>query len=105
MADTIRLLILDDDADFARTLADLLPARFQSKTAYSIRQAAEQLAAYPFDWIVSDFVLAEHNGFDFLKTLSSLAQSPKVIFITAFANKEMAISLLNQYQCDCNAYS
>lgn len=81
--------------EFADHLSGLMPSRFQVKTAYSLKQAIEQLTQYPFDSVVADFVLAEYDGFDFLKTLNSLKSPAKVIFITAFANKEMAISLLN----------
>lgn len=90
-----KILIIDDDAEFAEHLAGLMPTNYQVKTAYSLKQAIERLTCYPFDGIVSDFVLAEHDGFDFLKTLCSFKQPPKIVFMTAFANKEMAISLLN----------
>lgn len=90
-----KVLIVDDDAEFAEHLAGLMPSRYQVKTAYSIKQAVEQLTRYPFDSIVSDFVLAEYDGVEFLKTVYSLKNPPKIVFITAFANKEMAISLLN----------
>ncbi|HRO68166.1 MAG TPA: response regulator transcription factor, partial [Pseudobdellovibrionaceae bacterium] len=59
------------------------------------KQATEKLARYPFDGIVSDFILAEHDGFEFLEAVHSLKDPPKIVFMTAFANKEMAISLLN----------
>ena len=95
MTTTKRVLILDDDANFAQTLAGVLPSTYQAKTVFSLKQAVEQMALSPFDWIVSDFILAEYNGFDFLKTLNTLGRPPKVVFMTAFANKEMAISLLN----------
>lgn len=90
-----RVLIIDDDSEFAEHLSLLMPAHYQVKTAYSLKQAMDQLTKYPFDSVVSDFVLAEYDGFEFLKSLHSLAQPPKIIFMTAFANKEMAISLLN----------
>jgi DNA-binding response OmpR family regulator len=90
-----RVLIIDDDSEFAEHLADLMPSHYQVKTAYSLKQANERLTCYPFDSIISDFVLAEHDGFEFLKTIHSLKHPPKIVFMTAFANKEMAISLLN----------
>lgn len=91
-----KVLIVDDDSDFAEHLAGLMPSHYQVKTAYSLKQAQGQLAKYPFDSVVSDYILAEYDGLEFLKTVRSLSKPPKVIFITAFANKEMAISLLNQ---------
>lgn len=90
-----RVLIIDDDSEYAEHLSQLMPSHYQAKTAYSLKQAMEQLTKYPFDSVVSDFVLAEYDGFEFLKSLHSLAEPPKIIFMTAFANKEMAISLLN----------
>jgi len=90
-----RVLIVDDDSEFAEHLAGLMPACYHVKTAYSPKQAMEQLTQYPFDSIVSDFVLGEYDGLEFLKSIRSLTHPPKIIFITAFANKEMAISLLN----------
>lgn len=90
-----KVLIIDDDSEFAESLARLMPSHYQVKTAYSPKQAMDQLTRYPFESIVSDFVLAECDGFEFLKTVRSLSNPPEVIFITAFASKEMAISLLN----------
>jgi two-component system OmpR family response regulator len=90
-----KVLIIDDDSDFAEHLAGLMPSHYQVKTVYSSKQAMEQLTRYPFDSIVSDFVLAECDGFELLKAIHFLTCPPKVVFITAFANKEMAISLLN----------
>lgn len=91
-----RVLIVDDDSEFADSLGNLMPARFVTQTAYSLKQAVVLITQNPFDSVVSDFVLAEHNGFDFLETIQSLNSPPKVFFMTAFANKDMAISLLNQ---------
>ncbi|MBX3022370.1 MAG: response regulator transcription factor [Bdellovibrionales bacterium] len=91
-----RILILDDDAEFAESLAQLLPTHYHVKTAFSLKQATDQLARYPFECVVSDFVLAEHDGFEFLKALHTYENPPKIVFMTAFANKDMAISLLNQ---------
>lgn len=93
---THKVLIIDDDSEFAEHLAGLMPSHYQVKTAYSPKQAMEQLSRYPFDSIVSDFVLAEYDGLEFLKNIQSLAHMPQIVFITAFANKQMAISLLNQ---------
>lgn len=90
-----KILIVDDDSDFAEHLAGLMPSHYQVKTAYSLKLALDLLNRFPFDSIVSDFMLADYNGFEFLKAIKSLAHPPKVVFITAFANKEMAISLLN----------
>lgn len=91
-----RILVIDDDAEFAESLARLLPSHYHAKTAFSLKQATDQLARYPFECIVSDFILAEHDGFEFLKALNTYENPPKVVFMTAFANKDMAISLLNQ---------
>lgn len=90
-----KVLVIDDDSEFAEHLASLMPSHYQVKTAYSLKQATARLISYPFDSIVADFILADHDGFEFLKVVHSLKHPPKVVFITAFANKEMAISLLN----------
>lgn len=39
--------------------------------------------------------MAENDGFEFLEIAHTLKNPPKVIFMTAFATKQMAISLLN----------
>lgn len=90
-----KILIVDDDIEYAEGLAKLMPSHFQVKTAFTLKQAAEQLASYPFDCVVSDFVLAENDGFEFLEIAHALKNPPKVIFMTAFATKHIAISLLN----------
>lgn len=37
-----KILIVDDDSEFAEHLAGLMPSNYQIKTAYSLKQAMEQ---------------------------------------------------------------
>lgn len=90
------ILILDDDERLNQTLAAVLSTKFHTKSAYSIKDATKLISMSPFDAIVSDFMLSDGNGLDVLSFINTIQPRPKLIFITAYAEKDMAIELINQ---------
>jgi DNA-binding response OmpR family regulator len=90
-----KILLIDDDARLVATLSELLSQTFFVKSALDLKDAAKYISTLEFDAIICDFVLGDGNGIDVVKLIKTLQPRPKLIFITAFANKEMAIELLN----------
>jgi DNA-binding response OmpR family regulator len=90
-----KILLIDDDARLVTTLSELLSKTFFVKSALDLKDAAKFISTLEFDAIICDFILSDGNGIDVVKLIKSLQPRPKLIFITAFADKEMAINLLN----------
>lgn len=91
-----RILILEDDIRLGETLATILACKFKVETASKIAEAAKLISSTRFDAIVADFILNDGNGFNLLNLLDKVQPRPKVIFITAYAEKDMAVKLLNK---------
>lgn len=91
-----KLLLIDDDVRLLTTLSELLSEKFFVKTASTLKDAARYISTLEFDAIICDFILSDGNGTDAVKLIKTLQPRPKLVFITAFADKEMAIELLNQ---------
>jgi PAS domain S-box-containing protein len=66
----LRLLVVEDHADTARTLARLLRgAGFQVKTAGDVTTGVRLATAEPFDLLISDLGLPDGTGYDLLKRI------------------------------------
>jgi DNA-binding response OmpR family regulator len=90
-----KILLIDDDARLVTTLSELLSQKFFVKSALDLKDAAKFISTLEFDAVICDFVLNDGNGIDVVKLIKTLQPRPKLIIITAFANKEIAIELLN----------
>jgi PAS domain S-box-containing protein len=63
-----RILLVEDHADSARTLARLLGrAGYIVKTAASVASALQLIASEPFDILISDIGLPDATGYDLMK--------------------------------------
>lgn len=91
-----KILLIDDDERLLTTLSELLSEKFFVKTASTLKDAARYISTLEFDAIICDFILSDGNGIDAVKLIKTLQPRPKLIFITAFASKDIAIQLLNE---------
>ena len=84
-----RILIVDDDVDFAASLADLLePRGYEVTTACEPEQALQLLSTSDPSIVMVDIRLGRHSGVEFLPRL--LAARPELIciMITAYGDAE-----------------
>src|ERR1700720_490703 len=92
-----RILIVDDDVDFAASLADLLePRGYEVTTACEPEQALQLLSTSDPSIVMVDIRLSRHSGVEFLPRL--LAARPELIciMITAYGDMGTAISALRR---------
>jgi diguanylate cyclase (GGDEF)-like protein/PAS domain S-box-containing protein len=92
-----RILIVDDDVDFAASLADLLePRGYEVTTACEPEQALQLLSTSDPSIVMVDIRLGRHSGVEFLPRL--LAARPELIciMITAYGDMGTAISALRR---------
>lgn len=91
-----KVLLIEDDVRLKETLSLLLSPQFKVQTADSVAEATKLASSNRFDAIISDFVLNDGDGFSMLNFINKIQPRPKLFFITAYAEKDMAIKLLNE---------
>lgn len=79
----MRILIIDDDRDFADSLAELLELdNHQVELAFTANIGMELFKASPFDTIFVDILLADQNGLELLRTLKPRRPDANFFIIT-----------------------
>lgn len=95
-----RVLIVDDNADLAGALRDVLGAAREGREPYDVRTATtgiEALAmakAEPFDVAIVDVKLPDASGVDLIRPLREATHDAEVVLITGFASMDAAIAAL-----------
>lgn len=94
----IRILYVDDEPEILTLGKEFLEMNngFQVDTVKSVPQALLLIAQHPYDAIISDYVMPDMTGLDFLTQVRSL--DPKIPFIifTGQGNESVVIEALNQ---------
>lgn len=89
MLDPLRILIVDDDADMAVTLGDILEANgYQVDIAPDGPQALARLQRQPYDVIFLDIRMPQMSGVEVLREARLLGPETLVVMMTAYAVPE-----------------
>ena len=87
-----RLLLVDDEKDFVKQLADRLVLReFDVFQAYSGKQAVEKINSALFDVVILDVAMPEMDGIETLKQIKIKAPITEIIMLTGHGTVETAI--------------
>jgi PAS domain S-box-containing protein len=99
LTDNLRISVLyvEDERLVSKVMKELLElqGRFVVDTAYSVQDAYERLKQGQYDVIVSDYLLPEKDGLQFLKELRESGNSIPFILFTGKGREEVAIKALN----------
>jgi len=88
----IRVLLVDDEKDFAETLAQRLEVRgFEAKTAFSWDECLDLIREHEFDVVILDILMPGKDGIETLKEIKSIKPLIQVIMLTGHATVETAI--------------
>ena len=92
------ILIVDDDELVLSSLRGVfsLQTDYQLHEASEPKKALELVARTPLDVVISDFLMPEMNGIDFLKEVSRLQPDAVRLLLTGYADKENAIRAINE---------
>ncbi|MDD3437276.1 MAG: ATP-binding protein [Candidatus Gastranaerophilales bacterium] len=92
------ILVVDDDKIVTSTLKTLFRLEGFSDAHYfnNPNEAAEFLKTNKPDLILSDFLMPEMNGFEFLSIAKKLYPEVSMILLTGYADKENAIRAINE---------
>jgi len=87
-----RVLVVDDDDDVRRTIADLLSGRgYQILGVSSLYQAREALQREAFDLVLCDLRLDDGSGLELLRELRGHQPRIHAILMTGYASMETAV--------------
>ena len=86
---TIRLLLVDDEKDFANYTAKRLSARgMQVQIAYDGKSAMALAAARPIDVVVLDLLMPGMNGFEVFREIKKLRPHAQFIMLSGHVDRE-----------------
>ncbi len=92
-----KILVVDDDSLVTSSLKTLFMLEGFSDVAYfnSPLLALDYLKSHNCDVIISDFMMPEMNGIQFLSNVKSILPNSSLILLTGYADKENAIKAIN----------
>ena len=93
----LHILCVDDETKFLDSTKNILETQneFTVETASSVDEALEKMSTTEFDVIISDYVLPEKSGLDFLKELRESGNNIPFILFTGKGREEVAVKALN----------
>lgn len=87
-----RVLIVDDEEEFVRTLSERLTLRdYDVTTSLSGEDAVEKVRHYNFDVVVLDVLMPGMDGVETLREIKGIKPLIEVIMLTGHATVESAI--------------
>lgn len=92
----IYVLIIDDEEDLAKTIAERLEIRgIKTQTAIDSEQAFNLIRSNPPDVVVLDLMMPGIGGLGILKQINLLEHKIPVILLTGYGSKERSIEGMN----------
>lgn len=98
MIKTSKIVVVDDDKIVTSALKTLLKMEGFLDAHYfnDPKEAVEFLKSEKPDLILSDFLMPEMNGFEFLSIAKEIYPEVSMILLTGYADKENAIKAINE---------
>jgi CheY-like chemotaxis protein len=85
---TLRVLVADDNADFAENIAEILGIEGHSVTvAYDGEEAVRRASAESFDLVLLDVKMPRKDGIQALLEIRSKSPATTIVMLTAYASR------------------
>lgn len=97
MNEKIKVMIVDDEENVRNALKRVLKREgYEIETAGSGGEALNSINSFKPDVVISDFLMPEMNGVEFLKILRDRHPEVIRIILTAHADIQMALQAINE---------
>lgn len=100
MAESARLLVVDDDRAVVDYLLEVLAPRYATSGETSPQVALERIAREDFDVVISDVEMPGLRGPDLLAAVLEHKPRQAMLLITAFGSIELAVETVRAGACD-----
>lgn len=90
----IKILVVDDEPGIRKLLSDILSERYAVAVADSVTGALDAASRFQPDVVVSDIRMPGEDGLVLLERMAKAHPKTLVIFMTAYADKDVAIKAL-----------
>lgn len=91
-----KILIVEDNADYANQLADILVDNgYETKCAPDPMSGIEEFAKGDFDLVISDYKMSHLDGIRFLTAVKNIKPSVKCMLLTGYASEEVELAALD----------
>jgi serine/threonine protein kinase len=94
------VLVVDDEPHMLELITRTLRRSVDVRTARSVAEALQALAAAPFDAVLTDERMPEQRGMELLAHVARESPRTARIMITAFADTELMLSAINRGHVD-----
>ncbi len=95
--DARRVLIVDDEKDFAASLEDIFESRgYWVEKAHSSKEALEKIEKFDAQVLLLDIRLGRSSGIDLIRRLSAVRSGILTVMMTAYASTDTAIEALQR---------
>lgn len=91
-----RILIVDDESSICISLSLALESDYEMSWETDPMRALERLQEEPFDLVLLDMVIGEHDGLDILVKIKKLAPLVSVIMMTAYGSIRSSVSAMTR---------
>lgn len=89
MSDLKTILLVDDDEAHLLWSSEVLKeSGFAIETARSAKEAIKLIKGKPYDLIISDLVMPEMSGLDFVRNIATIRKGQKAIILTGHGDVE-----------------
>lgn len=97
---TIKILLVEDSADYARLLNDYLAkadaGRFELERVRTLREALEQLGQRGYDVVLLDLSLDDSEGLSTFRRVRAAARHLPIIVLSGLADEAVAVQALHE---------
>lgn len=96
MADSKRILVVDDEEAVNTVLGELLrDAGYDVSFAMTCGDGIQQMEGGSFDLVITDKNLPDDSGMEIIRRARSMENGPEAVMITAYASLETAIEAMD----------
>lgn len=97
MAQSLSVLVVDDNQMMAKTLQDIFKVKgYQAETAYSGPEALEKINTNLFDCVLSDIKMPDVNGVELYRAIKAKHPDLPVVLMTAYTTDKLIEEGLNE---------
>ena len=97
MQDEHKILVVDDNKDFADVFCDILKSNsYKVESCYGGAQAVDLIKSEQFDILFLDIRMPDMDGIETLKTIKKIRPETTVIMMTGYSVDEMVHKALEE---------